>query len=209
VPNAELQAWVTLSKDILTGLAALTAAVIGIAGFQTWKKQLHWKTQYELAQRMLRATYKVRNAIVTLRFQIMFIAATHGGPHRRNEESNQVVDPSWTEIASSTYQKYWQKVEDALLELDGVSLEVEAIWGEMMKEEIRELRNYGTTMNNAWEMNPWFLQNPAYKPSRAKTPNYPMFQTTFLGPSKDNPFLGNLHQAVRQIEEFLRPYLKM
>lgn len=62
-----VQKYITLIKDIITGLSAFTAAVIAIMGLQAWKKQLKGKTEYELAQRLLRATYKVREAFSWVR----------------------------------------------------------------------------------------------------------------------------------------------
>jgi type IV secretory pathway VirB2 component (pilin) len=62
-----IQPWVTLIKDIVTGLAAATAAVIGVLGLRTWKAQLKGKTEYETARSLLRCVYRVRDAMRVVR----------------------------------------------------------------------------------------------------------------------------------------------
>lgn len=61
------QKYVTLFKDVITCISALTATVVAILGLQAWKKQLKGKTEYELAQKLLYATYKLREAIAWVR----------------------------------------------------------------------------------------------------------------------------------------------
>jgi hypothetical protein len=43
-----IQPYVTLIKDMLTGLAALVAAYVGFTGLQTWKRQLTANAERDL-----------------------------------------------------------------------------------------------------------------------------------------------------------------
>src|SRR5262245_61480095 len=84
--------WVTFTKDIVTCFAAGIAAYVAFVGFRTWEQQLVWKTKYELAQRMSRAVYKVRNALSEARrFQI-----TEG-------ENSKAVKDAGGEVSSDPY----------------------------------------------------------------------------------------------------------
>ena len=53
------QVIISIVKDIVTALSALTAAIITVIGLSTWKKQLKIKTEYDLAQRLLKSVYKI------------------------------------------------------------------------------------------------------------------------------------------------------
>jgi hypothetical protein len=63
----DIQQYVTLIKDVLTAIAAVGAASIGLLGLATWRKQLKGRTEYELARRLLVAVYRIRNAVSYLR----------------------------------------------------------------------------------------------------------------------------------------------
>ena len=86
------QIWVSLIKDIVTGLAAVVAAVIAIMGLRTWKKQLKGKTEYELSQRFLRATYKVRDAFSWVRNPIQSPSEISQAMIEANIEGNPIKD---------------------------------------------------------------------------------------------------------------------
>jgi hypothetical protein len=58
-----IQDIVTLFKDLATIFAAVAAGIIAIMGYNAWKKQLRGKAEYELARRLLRNVYRVRDAI--------------------------------------------------------------------------------------------------------------------------------------------------
>ncbi len=50
-----IQTFATLIKDIITSISvSLAAAIIAFLGLQAWKKQLRGKTEYELAQKLLK-----------------------------------------------------------------------------------------------------------------------------------------------------------
>ena len=54
-------------KEIVVAGAAVAAACIAYLGLAAWKKQLHGRSGYELARRLLRAVYSVRDRIVRVR----------------------------------------------------------------------------------------------------------------------------------------------
>lgn len=65
-----LQEWqgrISLIKDIVTILVALVGGGVAIYGLISWKRQLKGKTEYELARRVLRAVYRLRDAIRGIR----------------------------------------------------------------------------------------------------------------------------------------------
>jgi hypothetical protein len=63
VSATDVSAVVTIIKGSLTAIAAVAATGVAIAGLKAWKRQLHGNAKYDLARRLLRATYKLREAI--------------------------------------------------------------------------------------------------------------------------------------------------
>lgn len=41
MPSSELGSWITMGKDVVIGLAALSAAVFAYLGLNAWWKELH------------------------------------------------------------------------------------------------------------------------------------------------------------------------
>src|ERR1043165_8584989 len=103
-----LQAFVTLGKDIATGLATLAAAYVGLVGLDTWKKQLTANAERELARRVLIAVYRVRDAINDCRFP----PVTHDD----------------LEATKKLHELQVAKLDEAQARLDAELLEAEAVW---------------------------------------------------------------------------------
>ena len=62
--------WVGIVKDLLVAGAAVAAAIMAWKGLTTWRRELHGKAKHEVARQMLRATYKVRDAVHHVRHPI-------------------------------------------------------------------------------------------------------------------------------------------
>jgi len=204
-----IQAWVALIKDIITGLAALTAAVIAIMGLQTWKKQLRGKTEYELAQRMLRAVYQFREALAWVRYWIMDETEMFQAVNEAKiEDSPTDMNKTFARRRKAVYQKRWQKVLEASVELDSISLEAEAIWGQVAKESVKPLLECAGTLFATLIVYFEHIENPQTNYSKeVKSRDH---QIMFGVPGeKDNFFSNQITAAVRKIEDFLKPFLKI
>src|SRR5215208_5033439 len=130
-----IQAFVTLIKDILTVLATAIAGVVAVKGFQTWKKELHWKTEYELAQRLARATYKVRDAIARFRNPLPIGTEVQKIMDASLENRSAYESKLYASAVEDVYRKQWKAIQESLLDLDAVSLEAEAIWGDIALDQ--------------------------------------------------------------------------
>jgi hypothetical protein len=134
VTSIDIARVVSLLKDAMTGIAAVTAAVVAAKGLQTWKRQLHGNTNYELARRLLRSVYKLREAIRWLRRTYisageMSAAIKAAGPDAPSQGS--LDHHRRVELA---YQARWQSLVDAQVEFAAELLEAEALWGPEIRE---------------------------------------------------------------------------
>ena len=203
-----LQAWLPIIKDTATILATATAALVAISGYRTWKKQLHWKTQYDLAQRLLRATYKVRQAFAEVRRFYSTEEEAQQAMKEANVEASQDPKIMFTRSQIAVYNKRWQKVSEAFGELESVSLEAEAIWGQAVKVNLASLQDCAGTLLATIGIHLDRLESPAI--SRNKEEIQKERKIMFSHPGeKDNFFSNEIATAVRKVENFVKPYLKI
>jgi hypothetical protein len=214
-----IQTWLPIIKDIVTILATAVAAIVAISGYQTWKKQLHWRTQYELAQRLLRATYRTREAFSRVRSATLsederFQAKTQlnsAGEHTfgTTEPSSGEEDlsdkPGGYQYWNIAYRRRLLNAEEAFIELRSVSLEAEAIWGTVAKENMYPLLNCVlayTHMANS------FLNKPNHWLTLSTD-----WSLRILFDARDengnNLYTEEIKAAVAKVENFLKPYLKI
>lgn len=59
----DIQSILTTIRDVIVTFSALIGAVVAVVGLSTWKKQIQGKEEYELARRLVRNAYKLRNAL--------------------------------------------------------------------------------------------------------------------------------------------------
>jgi hypothetical protein len=203
-----IQSYVTLIKDIITVLATATAGALAVKGFQTWKQELHWKTEYELAHRLAKATYKVRDAIARFRNPLPIGTEVQRIMNATLENRKIYKSQIYASAIEQVYRKQWKAIQESLLELDTVSLEVEAIWGETALDQIDPLKKCTTLLSTYMEMH---IRNVS-KPDSASTQNAQGAIEEILYESTgniSNKFSNQITEAVRKIENFLKPYLKI
>ncbi len=203
-----LQAYVTLIKDIITGLSALTAAIVAILGLQAWKKQLKGKTEYELAQRLLRSTYKVREAIAHVRQFAIFEDEEQQAMRDADIDNNLDISEKFAATQQAIYSKRWEKIHEAFVDLDSVLLEAEVIWGQDVHEHLAHLRECIIDLKIAIDI---YLQglsssNPVQSQDDYIKNRFRM--SAVLGGDGKNFFSDEISEAVGEMEMFLKPHLK-
>jgi len=113
---------------ILQSLPAWIAAACAVAGLRTWQHQLHYKENYELARRLLRAAYRYRDSINEARFPISFQPDNTNGQESTHQSREQ---ESWS--------KRFEAVNAAKRELRAELLEAEVVLGHKMMAQLEGL----------------------------------------------------------------------
>src|SRR3989304_91489 len=67
----QAQPYLTFVKDIVTLISLAVAALVAIKGLQTWRRQLKGTADYDLAKRLLKAAYRLRDALQAVRNPFM------------------------------------------------------------------------------------------------------------------------------------------
>jgi hypothetical protein len=209
----QLQLYVTLIKDCITILSTATIAIIAIIGLTTWKKQLKGKTEYELARRLLRAVYEVRDAIGAVRNPFASAAEISISLQEANIEI-EPRDPEFNaKSQSALYQRRWKKVQEALGELDLEEFEAEVIWGHGIKEKILVLRRQVVKLYSYIHLYLTAIQNPdkvILREGNAENVEEVIYDFhDLIKDNSNNAFTLKTVEAIEQIESFLKPFMKL
>jgi hypothetical protein len=203
------QSYISIAKDILTGVAALTAALVAVLGLQAWKRQLKGKVEYELARRVLRSAFNVRDAIRFVRNPLQM----GGEIERAIKEAGVDIDPKSAAFRAKSeaavYQGRLKKVDQALSELGIELTEAEVSWGPEIKNRVRPLRDSVAKLVSKIWLRIDNLENPEDKgDAKERKEIRDIIYLQSEDPDRDT-FAAEINRAVDEIAEFLKPYLKI
>ena len=204
----QFQIYLSIAKDVFTTLAAITAGVVAIIGLRTWRKQLKGKTEYELAQKLLMAVYKVRDAIFFVRNPFM----SAGEISQAMKDANIEGLPSDPKVNASSqqavYQQRWIKVQEAWNSLDVVLLEAEALWGDEITKLAKLLSNRTVTLRVNIQKSLRSLQDHReINPEKINEIDDVIYG--FSGDELNNKFSAQIQESIHEFEKYLKPRLKL
>lgn len=113
--------------------------------------------------------------------------------------------PDATVNVQAAYQKRWSKVQEALVDLDLSTLEAEALWGQEVKEKLKPLRQCVSTLSVS-------IQKHLRGSETLTEGCIERIETVIYGSPEDadsNPFTAEINKAIGQVENFLKPRLKL
>jgi hypothetical protein len=206
------QTYISITKDVLTGVAAITAAVVAVLGLQAWKKQLKGKVEYELARRVLREVFNVRDAIRYVRnpFQM------GGEIDRAVKEAGIDLDPRSPEFRAKSeaavYQGRWKQLYKAMSKLELELLEAEVSWGDEILNRVKRLRQCIATLNAKIWLHTYNLEHPPRTENESTRREQEEITRIIYWESEDptkDSFANEVKNAVDGIAQFLKPYLKI
>lgn len=127
----------TVIKEILICIAAITTTIVALFGLYSWKRELHGKTKFDTARKLVRATYQLREVMRECR--LPFTSANEY-PKDYNDftaKNDPKIDgDAWQYI----YRNRWAPVSSALITFDEAVIESEVIWGNCIKIKTDKLR---------------------------------------------------------------------
>jgi hypothetical protein len=190
-------------KDLCIAFAAVGGFAIALLGLRTWRKELKGKTEYDLARRILATTYKIRNAIQSVRNPFMSASEYAGTETGKNEKNAR-----YQGIAEA-YQKRWNSVNEGLLELDVVTLEAEAIWGSELIADMKPLKECSKELFVNIKRYLLTQQSENYQEQMSQEKWEKIDKIIYSSNSPDDDeFYRRLLDAVKKIEERVKPHLQ-
>jgi hypothetical protein len=124
-------------KDIALAGSAITGAVVAVMGLGTWRRQLVGHKEYDLALRVLKDVQRYTDAFRGVRNPVIFAWEMPEPPEVESDR----MDFSQKHFygISKAYEKRWDRLHDAKVQLQDDLLEVEVLWGCESAERVRNL----------------------------------------------------------------------
>lgn len=208
---SEYASLISTLSDIAVGGAAVIGAVVAWKGLGTWRQQLKGANEYELARRILKCTYHLRDAIAAARSPVMF-----GGemPKPPSEESARMGAEQIRFYGTTrAYEERWRNVQERRSALQAELLEAEALWGAKLKPLFQPLF---TLQHELWVAIHLYIQsiNPdspagnshAFSKLLHEKHGDVMYDLS-EGEDKPDRFAKAVQLAINSIEEELRKHL--
>lgn len=198
---AAWQVVLTTVKDVITA----SAGIVAIIGINAWKRQLRAKTDYELARRLLRAAYGVRDTLNSIRSPI----TTDTEARQAEKEAGLQPDPTDAESKRAVYKARFGLLNKPLSELQAEVLEAEVSWGSSIRDSVVPLNKCILELKFAVEDYLGQFGTEGRKLERDRRLEVEAAIWRLRVRSEDDKFERTLNAAIARIEEFLKPHLRL
>lgn len=200
-PNWLVQ-WSPIIENLTTAAAVIGGAFIAFAGLNAWKKQLRGQTDYDLARKLMKAVYRVRNEIELARDPFIMPAETDAAVKAAGlgefEKGNQAKQ------SEAVYAVRFQKVAAQYVELETEMLEAEATWGSEWTGVINDLEGCVKELRSAFQRFRSRHERPGNEPDKVNEIEEVVY--SYKDKSRDK-FAQKVDAAVRKFEDVARPHL--
>ena len=197
---------VTAIKDVVLATAGIVTAVVAVLGLKTWSRQLRGTADFEVARKLAKATYKLRDEIQIYRSPLIRSSEFPDG--QRDDRSTDRTE-TYAKAYGHVFSARWKPVYAALQEFDTQTLEAEALWGTSIRTKTDELRRL---LRVLWAATEAYIDNERSGGEHFKSDRefgVKIRLEVFASPqAQDNELSKKFQTAVLAIEVELKPHLK-
>lgn len=117
--SAEYQPFASLVQSAVTTIAIILSSGAAIRGLNSWRRQLEANVNLEVKRALLPAVYRLRNALLGIRFPVIF-----GWEHAAARLSlSGVPTTSRDEELRAIWAARWKQVSDRIPDVESASVE--------------------------------------------------------------------------------------
>lgn len=197
---------ISIFKDVVLSTAAFVGMLVAVMGLQTWNRQLKGSVEYELTRRLLRCTYRLREAIKDVRHPVMLgeeMVLT-------DEQSKLNMREKRHRGLANAYQSRWSKVTAGRTELHAELLEAEVVWDKSIHDTFKSLFDLQQEL-----FADIYLTVEMADPSQSEESSAAWREMRAikrrviydLQGARNDPFSGEIEVAIEKIESYLKPHL--
>lgn len=195
-----------VAKDAMLGTAAAATATCAYLGLSAWRNELKGKSEYELAKKVLKAVYRVRDAFKTVRNPIIF---KYEYPENMQDSHGQLKHEYEYEGTLRVYAKRWEKMEVSFNELEELHLEAQVEWGAGLQNKIIALRQCKAELQLAIHYLLRQKKNPLEQPTKAAQLAEERSVLEHIDSDTElDIFTPQINAAIDEFENWLRPYVR-
>ena len=202
----DLAAALSLVKDIALTTAGVTGTYVAIRGLSTWRRQLRGQTDYDVARKVLRCTYRFRDAFEAARSPFMWPSEMVPLPDEPPSEAH----AQQTHQQQRGYRRRLQALWEAGRSLDAELLEAEVLWGGNAGDLSRPLWNAAIDLETAIGqlLEPRETPVPPSEREEWAAERKAIRATVYArGRNDADPFRTQVRQAVAAIETVVRRHI--
>lgn len=198
--------YISATKDILLSIASVITATVAVIGLNSWRKELRGKAEYEVARRLIRATYKLRDELNYSRSPFI---GSYEFP-----DGYDPIDKSASDEAKAmafVYANRWKSIMVPLQEFEAQTLEAEVLWGKEIKRIAFQLKHCSSTLKNSMNAMVSNIANHNEHFNSNKEFAEKIQSNVWSGWSdseEKDELSSQIITAVENIEKELRPHLK-
>lgn len=205
----DLAQLLSYSKDVILAVAAIVGAVVAVRGLRTWNRQLKGGTEYELTRRLLKNTYRLREAMALVRHPFMSAAEM---PEPPEDERNKMTRDQRVHYGSVRgYEKRWEPVVAARTDLQTDLLEAEVLWGSGVHSTFAPV--FKLQHELYVRLHTYLRASDPGVPERTRDALHVLLEKVRdvlygMPGSEDDVFAKDFAAAIGAIEVFLKPHLR-
>jgi hypothetical protein len=143
-PGDSIPTWpvyLTAGRDVIVATATAIGVWYGWRSLSTWRRQMTGQVHWELARRMLRNTYAVREALNFIRGPFVSGAEVANALEKRSKPPLPLNEQQESARGlAAAYEDRWTRVQQAVADLDATRLEAEVLWGPDAASAVEPLR---------------------------------------------------------------------
>lgn len=198
---------IAVFKDVVLAVAAFVGMLVAVSGLSTWNRQLKGSVEYELTRRLLKHTYRLREAIREVRYPLMSYGPADdvegAAPMNREQKEYQGM--------VNAYRERWAKVIAARDDLRTEILEGEVVWDDEIHTKFNPLFAMQSELSNEIQL---YIEVSDPQIRRDKRDELldirggrRSVMYDMLGHAED-PFSDEMKATIITIESYLKPHLK-
>ena len=197
--------FIPIGKDIAVAVAAITGGFVGIRGLATWQRQLSGNTEYRLAKDILACVYDIRDTIDTIRNPLVSYPQELDLPQEKLQ-TFATRQREWQALAQA-YERRWRSLQAIVARLETNLIEAEVVWGTRTVDKACVLSSLISDLHCAMHL---YLEakNPIEKDETAAELFDAKQRSILYGVPKGDEFKDLVNQAVRAIEQQLKPHME-
>ena len=197
--------FVPIGKDIAVAVAAITGGFVGIRGLATWQRQLSGNTEYRLAKDILACVYDIRDSIDTIRNPLVSYPQELDLPQEKLQ-TFATRQREWQALAQA-YERRWRSLQAIVARLETNLIEAEVVWGNRTVDKACVLSSLISDLHCAMHL---YLEakNPIERDETAAELFDAKQRSILYGVPKGDEFKDLVNQAVRAIEQQLKPHME-
>lgn len=196
-----------LIRDIALLIFAAIGSFVALSGLRAWKIQLKGRSEYELAKRILKSVYALREAISRVRNPFVLANEMYSALKEKGITIKENEFDKWN--FSVVFEMRWNDISTSLNDLRVSEIDAEVLWGKSISNSLDKLYKIVLVLNlNIQE----FLQlNKREDYSQKHKDLLDKCKTIVYDRGKKNEpdnFTQKVNDIIKEIEDSLRKYLK-